>query len=57
MVQAELIKFWRYVATVAIQHKQLIYTNRAILYMLIEHLLKLDKANLIYCLAIITYAN
>ena len=57
MVQAELIKFQRYVAAVAIQYKQLMRVNYMILYMLIKYLFKLDKANLIYCLAILIYAD
>ena len=56
MIQAEPIKFRRYVAIVAIQYQQPMYTNRVILYILIKDR-QLGQANLIYYLAIIANTN
>ena len=56
MIYAELIKFGVNVAAVAIQYKQPIRANRAILYILMEHS-EPDKAYLIYYLSILANAN
>ena len=56
MIYTELIKFRVNVAAVAIQYKQPMRANRAILYILMEYS-ELDKAYLIYCLSILINAD
>ena len=57
MIQAEPIKFRRYIAIMAIQYQQLMRANYTNLYMLIKDLRQLGQANFIYYLAIITNTN